>query len=250
MEEAVFVGTPTTRDFDALHVSSLLGCDKPKGGFFWYPVIGQAIAEARNQIVDVFLRYPSQFNFLLMADSDATWHPDSVTRLMSRNLPVVSGMIFRRGLPPVPTLGKYIGRDEDDNSVYSFGPTIERIIGVAEKYKMSLDIPNTMTLEDDGMNDLFEIDGCGMHFCMIRRDVLEKMERPWFHAPTRNSGEDFYFCRGVKKAGFQLFGDTSVMTGHIVGPGIDIGLREFLAFYKHSEEMKKSEEIWKVVGLK
>lgn len=250
MKEAVFVGTPTTRDFDALHVTSLLGSDKPNGGFFWYPVIGQSIAVARNQIVRVFLNYPDNFKYLLMVDSDATWHPESIIRLMERNLPVVTGIIFRRGLPPIPMLGKQVGRDEDDNTVYSFGPTMEKIKEFVEDYKFGMDVPNTMTTQDRGMKDLFEIDGCGMHFCMIRRDVLEKIDKPWFASPSANAGEDFYFCQNVKKAGFQIFGDVSVMTGHIIGPGIDIGLREYLAFYKYSDEVKKTDEIWKVVGLK
>ena len=79
---------------------------------------------------------------------------------------------------------------------------------------------------------------------MVRRDVLKTIDLPWFRCSTPGAGEDFYFCRKVKEAGFPIHADLSVHTGHIAGPGFDFGLRELLAFYKFTDALKPREHIW------
>lgn len=180
---------------------------------------------------------------MLMVDSDATWAPEAAIRLMKHNLPVVTGVIFKRGLPPIPTIGNDVGLDAAGSWMYNFGPTIQEILDRTEGI-VKMDTQNAVCL-DPREGDVIEKDGMGCHFIMIRRDVLEKIPFPWFTG-IDNAGEDFDFCRKVKAAGFKLYVDLSVYTGHIVGPRIDYGLREFLAFYKYTNEIRDTEQVWKV----
>ena len=78
-------------------------------------------------------------------------------------------------------------------------------------------------------DDIEEKDGCGMHFTMIRRDVLEALEPPYFVTGSETgAGEDYYFCQQAQKAGFKIHWDKSVYTGHSSGENYDHGLVQFL----------------------
>jgi hypothetical protein len=77
---------------------------------------------------------------------------------------------------------------------------------------------------------------------LLRRDALEKMGPPWYVCSNPNAGEDFDFCRRLKAAGFDLFVDYSVFTGHVAGPGIELGLREFMLY--GSDTSKEANLLW------
>jgi len=65
--------------------------------------------------------------------------------------------------------------------------------------------------EKDG--SLVKVDAVGGGCLLIHREVLAKVPRPWFSA--REGGtEDFYFCRKAKQAGFEIYGDMSVICDH------------------------------------
>jgi hypothetical protein len=230
---SVFLGTPTTRDFSPQYVTSLFRTQL-KGALAFHTLVGQAIEIGRNRIVETFLA--NKMDYLLMHDSDATWHPGAVQRLVERGLPVVTGVIFKRSLPTVPTIGRDVGPSPSDerNHLYSFADTINQIQRVVVREKIGPETPNELLLPKHP-DDLQEIDGCGAHFCLIRRDVLETIGKPWYRATGTNAGEDFDFCRRVKAAGFPLYVDYSVFTGHVLGPSLELGLREFLLFSDHKE---------------
>lgn len=232
----VFLGTPVTRDLSVAYVTSLW-MTKYDGLMHWQPTIGQAIDIARNQVVSCFLN--TDYEFLLMHDSDASWHPEAVMRLAERNLPAVTGVIFSRDLPTVPTIGIYAGVDPSGYHTYSWAHTLDRLI------KMGKDLPPDFKNEwlfDKHKDDIEEIDGAGAHFMLIRRDVLEKTEYPWYQCSSINAGEDFYFCRKIKETGFKLYVDYSVLTGHSVGPGLEIGMKQFLMF----TDKKRNSGKWRV----
>ena len=222
----VFIATPTTRDFSIQYVSSLWQT-RIHGAAHWTAVGGQAIDIARNLLIKSFLK--SGMDYLMMHDSDATWHPDAIDRLLSRNLPVVTAIIFKRGLPTVPTIGKLVGVGVTGAFMYGFADTMNKIVEKCEREHLAADTPNEL-LFDATLDDIQEIDGCGAHFCMIRRDVLEAIGDSWYQETSTNGGEDFAFCRKVQQAGFKLYADYSVFTGHVVGPGVEIGVREFMLF--------------------
>ena len=84
-------------------------------------------------------------------------------------------------------------------------------------------------------DSLVEVDGCGMHFTMIRRDVFEAIEPPWFVRAGRGkragAGSDFYFHgHAIEEAGIESFVDLSVVAGHLLGNWC-IGALDFLAWH-------------------
>jgi cellulose synthase/poly-beta-1,6-N-acetylglucosamine synthase-like glycosyltransferase len=230
----VFMGTPSTREFSAAYVMALF-LTQLKGSLSWQTIQGQAIDVGRNALIRQFMR--SKLDYLLMHDSDATWHPGAIQRLMDRNLPVVTGVIFKRNLPTVPTIGKDMGPSalSDGSHLYSFAGTINTINQVVKEYKIGGDTRNELLLPAN-QELVQEIDGAGAHFMLIRRDVLEKMPDPWYECTSGpNAGEDFDFCRKVQRAGFKLCCDFSVFTGHVLGPGLELGLREFMLYSDRKE---------------
>ena len=233
----IALGTPSTRPFSAQYVSALWNTRIKADGVAWLPVIGQAIDIGRNVVCKRALA--ANADFLLMHDSDATWHPDAVMRLIERNLPVVTGVIFKRELPTIPTIGKYVSVSTDGSVTYSFADCVNTILAKVERENVTPDTKNEL-LFDKQPDDLQEIDACGAHFVLIRRDVLQAVGDPWFACTSVNGGEDFDFCRKAIKAGFKLYADYSVFTGHVVGDGVEIGLREFLMF----RDKMKAETTW------
>ncbi|GEM_PF-2193823 len=90
-------------------------------------------------------------------------------------------------------------------------------------YDVDLDIVNSEGnicnfKEDDG---LVKIEGTGMVGSLINLDVFEKIKFPFYNREydivddkIRETGEDIYFCRKYKKAGFEMFCDTSLNYPH------------------------------------
>lgn len=237
----VLMATPTTRDFSVNYVRSLF-TTQFRGKLGWFPLYGQSIDVGRNMICKTFLHKYRDFDYLLMHDSDASWNPQAVQRLADRGLPVVTGVIFKRSVPTVPTIGKYLGVSVDGKHMYSFADTVNDLVQIAERFGFDESISNDMLLDTfDG--DLKEIDGCGAHFMMIRRDVLEAFgteKNNWFEATTVNGGEDFDFCRKVKQAGYSIYVDYTVFTGHHLGGTMELGIREFLTM----RQTNRVETLW------
>ena len=238
---SVFIGVPTSRAFETEWVYSLAATDMA-GSYFMVSPRGLPPDIARNELIKAFKK--TDHEFLLLADSDATWHPEAIKRLESRNLPFVSSIFFKRDIPPVPTIGIDAGISPTSDHLYDFGYTIKHIVEYCQKRKVSEQIENEQCFESSD-DDLIPIDGSGAHFIMVRRDVIEAIPEPWFRCTKQLAGEDFDFSRKVKAAGFPMYADLSVYSGHIVGPGVNFGLRQFLMFYHWTKELKES-QIWSV----
>ena len=128
--------------------------------------------------------------WLLFLDSDMVFPPETIEKLLSHNLPIVSGLCFKRQWPPRPTLYRALDANMDN-------------------------IANLSSWEP-----LQKIDAAGCACLLIRREVFEKIPEPWFALNEWGAAEDIsFFCR-VKKAGIDAYADTTVKCGHV-------GLHEF-----------------------
>lgn len=237
---SVTFAVPHTRPFEGEFVDSLLYLYKPEY-MVWDRVPNMGVSDARNELVQRFLGNPRGTEYLLFCDSDATFAPLSLMRLLDRKVDMVSACIYRRGLPPVPTFGPYYGIDQDGDHTYDFGVAADTVLQYAERAGIGPDTANALVLPSTTPpteQDLYEVGGCGLHFCLINRRIFEEIRPPWFKG---KAGEDFYFCRKVTGAGYKIHVDLSVHTGHIVGPGIDFGIRELIAWY---EKHEREPELW------
>lgn len=225
MKQNLFIAVPYTRPHMGGFLKSILTSEL-KDTPHYRDVYGMAVDIARNYLVSIFKN--SICDYLLFADNDATWHPQAIRRLLEYDLPMVSGCIYTHDLPPRPTMGRYIGRDAEGKDNYSWAWAAREIIKHAREMEIDKIEDNAYNFPKTD-NDLREVDGCGMHFTMIRRDVIEAVKPPYFvMMGNTGAGEDFFFSKKVREAGFPIYFDVGVHTGHLVGEEYSFGLRELL----------------------
>ena len=142
------------------------------------------------------------FDFLWLMGDDHSFPPDLLERLLvsaqAFDLPILVPLCSTRR-PPF-SLVDY-GRNPDPD-----GPDYLSI-----------------SLTDVPAEGIVELDAAGSAGMLIRRDVLETMEQPWFLNGPRS--EDIVFCERAVAAGFRVHADVACRLGHIltavVTPGHD-----------------------------
>lgn len=176
-----------------LQVSSICGCS--------------VVTRARNLIAYEFLQ--SDCDHLMFIDSDMTFEPESVIRLLAFNQdrPIVAGAYEAR----------------KDGKIYIL--TLDH------------DANGNVIMDDMG---LVKASRVATGFMMIRRDVfttLAEKHPEWLHMDTNSTnmlysffdfkvtpqgyiGEDFLFCQRAIDAGFSCWIDPTIKLGHM-------GIHEF-----------------------
>lgn len=170
-----------------IQVNSICGCS--------------VVSRARNMIAHEFLK--SNCDSLLFIDSDMTFDPESVTRLLAWNQekPIVAGA--------------YEARKE------------------GKVYILSLDGDGDNIVMDD--MGLVKAHRVATGFMMIHRKVFESLRDlhpEWEHKDTNTDdrlysffdfkvtpggyiGEDFLFCDRAREAGFTVWVDPTIKLGHM-----------------------------------
>ena len=176
---------------------------------------GYPVDLARNKLVEQLNR-----DWVLFMDSDQTFHPDTVKRLMSWNQDIVSGVTFKRLGEPIPMVYKYM---YEENKGHYYVPMIREIGEYLTKFQDELKgRPQNIVGSSYG---LLECDSVSTGCLLIHRRVFDALEKPYFKCDEgTKGGEDFYFCRKAQEAGFKIFADPSVMSGHYT---------EYIRGFKH-----------------
>jgi hypothetical protein len=169
---------------------SFIQMEKPDYTYLYEDTTGP-IHEVRNNIVDKALSLG--VTKLLMCDVDQVYHPKTVTRLLSHNLPVVGALVHRR-YPPFDSLMMRLVDIDDETRAFA-------------------------SIDDWEDGELVEVDATGTGCIMYDMSIFKKIPYPWFKTGTGPDGqvigEDFGFCCDLKKAGYRIFVDTSVPAGHL-----------------------------------
>lgn len=163
------------------------------------PIVGSSIVMGRNQLVRSFLEGDAEW--LFMIDTDMTFEPDTLDRLLAVNKPIVGGLCFGlRAGEVFPTL-----------FVEKNGETFN-----------ALDWPE---------NTVAKVDATGAACLLVHRTVFEKMAEtypppvPFFADEILPSGllrgEDITFCHRARGLGFPIFVHTGVKVGHVKQVVID-----------------------------
>ena len=154
---------------------------------------------------------------------------------------MICGGMYTKDVPPMPTIGKFMGTTPDGRTRYHYQNYVAWMIEYTRKHKIKSLAENENLFEH---SQLKELDGCGMHFTLIRRDVIEDVEEPYFLMQGKTgAGEDFFFCRKVRAAHHKIYTDLSVQTAHCAGEVYDFGLRELLHVNNLILEGNKESEI-------
>lgn len=167
-----------------------------------------AVDRARNRLVESLTQ-----SWLFFADADQSFPPEVLERLMSWNVDIVSGVVFKRTQEPMPMVYRYDHKKEEGAEGYYYAPMLTEIKNYLAQYSEILSksppavcLPRTSLIECDGV-------GCGC--LLINKRVFDTLEKPYFQcSESKNNGEDFYFCRKAQLAGFKIYCDPSVLCGH------------------------------------
>ena len=174
---------------------------------------GCNLATPRNEVVRKFLEY-GQADWLWMVDSDMTFSPDVVERLLEYadpdKAPIVGGLCF--------------GFDEHGD----VQPTLYGLLGDADD-PQHMQVIRYHEWQPDAM---YQVAGTGAACLLIHRGVLERMRDfdhprgkpgfndayPWFQETEHNGqpvGEDITFCWRAIQLGYPVYVNTAVQLGHV-----------------------------------
>ncbi len=154
---------------------------------------------SRNRLVAKALELGA--THVLFLDADMTFPAGLLQKLLENDADICGALYFKRTPPFAPT-PSHFGAGGDPQML------------------------SPVTLPDEP--GIVECDVVGMGATLIRREVFEALEKPWFYyEPYRPTGEmivteDVPFCRNAKNAGFEIVCDTRITCGHLrwdtVGP--------------------------------
>lgn len=166
------------------------------------------VYDARNQLVK-YAREKGGYDYVLWLDSDMTFEPDLLDRLLEdiEGRQAVTGLCFGRRPP--------------------FNPCIYKELDVKTEGKL---ITPFRTVYDDYPRDsIFEVEACGFACVLMRMDILEAMGIygvPFF--PVAGLGEDLTFCWRARKLDIKFHCDSRLKIGHIMRIAVDEGFRDNL----------------------
>lgn len=164
------------------------------------------IADCRALIVAEFLANPA-FTHLMMIDSDVTWAPGAIPRLLSHDVDFVCGLYPKRSDPITFDFRSEHGRGADI----------------------------AITLDDKG---LMEVWGVPAGFMVMKRSMLERMRdsyselafdvdskispcgKAWdlfdaYRVGGTKLGEDYGFCQRWRDIGGKVMIDPAITMGHL-----------------------------------
>lgn len=160
-----------------------------------YPTMGvQPVDNARNHIVEEFLK--TDCTHLFFIDSDTIPPMNAITKLLSADKPIVSGL--------TPIVEHDADRKNDSNGFYRK----YNVVGMNEKFV-------------NEFIGLIPVKGAGGACVLIKREVFEKIPPPWYRFKYEDDnkkpiviGEDIYFTAMAQSVGIQPWADTSVICKH------------------------------------
>ena len=160
----------------------------------WLPTMyiqGSLVYDARNDLVKEAIERKAKY--LLFIDSDMSFEAEALQKLLDLNADIATGLyVERSGTHHRPTVYEHIDiRTKEHEAVKEYFDLIDR--------------------------DVFEVEGCGMGFCLIKTDVLKTVIATYGDCfqPICGLGEDLSFCWKAKQCGFKIMCNSTFTLGHI-----------------------------------
>jgi len=168
----------------------------------WATTMGTYISRTRNSLIIGRQRYEARptlegdWTHYLHLDSDIGFEPSHVMRLLDHDAPIVSGAYTLRGKSDKYTAGPWTTTPGD-----------------------------TLRYIDTSAKGLQRVDWVGAGFLLVKREVFEKMEQPWFRCSLMSSelkgvrynletGEDQGFCMYAQEHGYDILLDCDCVVRH------------------------------------
>jgi hypothetical protein len=185
----VVVATPLVESMKMRTVMSLLGIttDAQKNGIKMSVVFvkDSLLHEARRNAV--LKAKGLNATHIFFFDSDMGIQSDAVSKLLSYDKDIV-GVNYHAKALPLRSVIKF----QDENGVV-----------------IQAEVPQ---------NSLFKCFACGTGAMLIKMDVFDRIDQPWFFyemTPTLSMGEDVWFCRQAQRAGIEVWCSSEIECKHI-----------------------------------
>jgi len=189
-KKKILIAIPTARNIEPETFKSIYDLKIPEGyeATFQY-FYGYNIDQVRNLIADWVVK---GFDYLFSVDSDISFPSNTLERLLSHDVDVVSGLYIQRK-PGLHILEIY---EPNENG------------GV-----VNMPYPKLK-----GRN-LVEVAGCGFGCALVKAEVLRDIGYPQFKYYSaiehRNTvSEDVDFCKKARDKGFKIWADPNVLCSH------------------------------------
>lgn len=155
------------------------------------------VGRCRDMICSKFLE--SDYDKLLMIDSDIIYTPEHVVRISSHDEGVVCGFYTKKA----PGLPMWVANAKKDSKVDERGLINLDTIGTGF---MCLKREVLEVMRDSKIATRYIVDGT---------DIVEYEFFPWRVVNGKRRSEDWAFCDNCYEAGFEVYGDSKVTLGHL-----------------------------------
>ena len=170
---------------------------KPFGGWTIIDAPRGLIHDSRNSMVEYALSINSDYIFFI--DDDMLPPSNLFISLYNHNVPIVSGLAFKRTPPYTPCIFKW-----------------------AFDKKEGLPAASPLILIKSGIH---RIDATGFGAILIKAEVFRKLPTPWFE--IKDWGEDLDFSWKCHKENIPIYCDTDLIVPHI-GDNMIVTEKQFL----------------------
>lgn len=180
----ILIAIPCKNDIEADTFKSIYDLIIPEGykADFQY-FYGYAVDQVRNLIADWVIK---DYDYLFAVDHDMAFPPDTLARLLDRDVSIIGGLYVQRLDPPMP-----------------------------EAYDFSM-----VRLRVEDCYGVKEVGGIGMGCALIKKKVFKDIPYPQYvyhQALDHNNtfSEDLDFCRKAREMGHSIWLDTTIQCKHI-----------------------------------
>lgn len=161
---------------------------------------------AENSLVKEMLSNP-EFTHIFMTEMDMILPHDTIIKLLALDVDIASGLYFLRS-------GIQAGRGQP--CLYMKASAVEATRSARKEINPYYHAPVTLF----NTNEPFKVDCAGLGCLLVKREVFEKLEYPWFDLKAGTDikigyGSDMYFYHHAKNAGFNLWVDPSIQCKQI-----------------------------------
>jgi len=188
----VTLAIPTNRQIRPKTVQSALALVAHGGYDFHIICATEGFTIAENRLYCVCQAIKNGSDYIFFIDDDMTFGANTLDLLMAHEKEVVGVNLHSRCLPLKST-----------------------IIFLPESYNLDGE-----SFEPTIPDHLFEVEGVTGGCLLIDLSIMDKLEKPWFGFETNEVGittlgEDVWFARRARKAGFKVWCDPTIEVKHI-----------------------------------
>lgn len=196
--KSVLIAVPTYENIAPQTFKSIYDLDISGLDVDFIYVTGYDCARARNEMVLYAIKSEKHYDYIFMVDSDIVLKPETLTWFFQDdNFDIIMGYYRRKDDQRYSEV--FMMDDTDDYSP-----------------KKRCDVFNLLNQK---YTERIEIHGGGFGCTLIKLDIFENLEYPWFKYESLKNGdflsEDLYFCNKARKAGYKILCDTRALCGHV-----------------------------------